>query len=309
MYTMHTCNYLFLACVAPLVLGLNENFQAWKQHFGKQYRNSREENYRYGIWKRNLDLVYRNNKDNTSGFLMEMNKFADEKCGGYRKPSVSKTFPVNLNMLYSDDVPDSFDWRKKGAVSPVKNQGQMGSALAFATVDSIESMHFIKTGQLVDLSTRELVQCCNASMMSPTFDCVQKLGGICSAASYPDSHTCQSKQCTPVAKVTGVTQVKKGDEGDLKIAVYRQPVVTAVDASHSSFQLYRSGVYYEPRCSSTRLDHALLVVGYGTLEGKDFWIAKNSWGINWGMKGYILMSRNKNNNCGIATSAMYPDGM
>lgn len=79
-------------------------------------------------------------------------------------------------------------------------------------------------------------------------------------------------------KVTGVTQVKKGDEGDLKIAVYRQPVVTAVDASHSSFQLYRSGVYYEPRCSSTRLDHALLVVGYGTLEGKDFWIAKNSWG-------------------------------
>lgn len=79
MYTMHTvCNYLFLACVAPLVLGLNENFQAWKQHFGKQYRNSREENYRYGIWKRNLDLVYRNNKDNTSGFLMEMNKFADE---------------------------------------------------------------------------------------------------------------------------------------------------------------------------------------------------------------------------------------
>lgn len=79
-------------------------------------------------------------------------------------------------------------------------------------------------------------------------------------------------------KVTGVTQVKKGDEGNLKIAVYRQPVVTAVDASHSSFQLYRSGVYYEPRCSSTRLDHALLVVGYGTLEGKDFWIAKNSWG-------------------------------
>lgn len=79
-------------------------------------------------------------------------------------------------------------------------------------------------------------------------------------------------------KVTGVTQVKKGDEGDLKIAVYTQPVVAAVDAGHSSFQLYRSGVYYEPRCSSSRLDHAILVVGYGTLEGKDFWIAKNSWG-------------------------------
>lgn len=75
---MYCCNYLFLVCVAPLVLGLSENFQTWKQHFGKQYRNLREENYRYGIWKRNFDLVYRNNKDNTSGFLMEMNKFADE---------------------------------------------------------------------------------------------------------------------------------------------------------------------------------------------------------------------------------------
>lgn len=63
-------------------------------------------------------------------------------------------------------------------------------------------MHFIKTGQLIELSTRELAQCCNASMMSPTFDCVQKLGGLCSVASYPDSRTCQSKQCTPVAKVS-----------------------------------------------------------------------------------------------------------
>ena len=81
-------------------------------------------------------------------------------------------------------------------------------------------------------------------------------------------------------KVTGAKQVKTGDEQDLKLAVYTQPVVAAIDASHTSFQLYRSGVYYEPACSSQRLDHAILVVGYGSQAGKDFWIVKNSWGMS-----------------------------
>lgn len=101
--------------------------------------------------------------------------------------------------------------------------------------------------------------------------------------------------------------ITKYSESDLQVAVATVgPISVAIDASHQSFQVYRSGVYYEATCSSTQLDHAVLVVGYGTYYGQDYWLVKNSWGVNWGMQGYIMMSRNKNNNCGIASAASYP---
>merc|ERR1711862_562907 len=96
----------------------------------------------------------------------------------------------------------------------------------------------------------------------------------------------------------------RGDESALKVAVSKSVVSIGIDASKQSFQFYHSGIYNEPECSSSNLDHSVAIVGYGTDDGTEFWVVKNSWGNWWGDDGYILMSRNKDNQCGVATNAM-----
>jgi cathepsin L len=145
--------------------------------------------------------------------------------------------------------------------------------------------------------------------MDNAFKYIIANNGIDTEASYP--YTAQDGSCHYSASNIGATlssyqDIPQGSESSLTNAIGTVgPVSVAIDASHSSFQFYRSGVYYEPACSTTELDHGVLAVGYGSSTA-DYYIVKNSWGTTWGMQGYILMSRNRNNNCGIATSASYP---
>lgn len=185
------------------------------------------------------------------------------------------------------DIPTSVDWREKGVIPPVTSQGQCDNSGLYVVVDSVDAIWAIKSGTLILASREECRDCClsgggcngNASDIS-LFQCIIRLGGLAAASDYKSpNHTCQSKKFTPVVKISGAAYVSThGDEQVLAEAVARQPIAVAVDASHSSFQLYSSGVYYDSNCSSVSLDHVMLVVGYGSMNGEDYWIVKNSWG-------------------------------
>merc|ERR550537_163806 len=141
-----------------------------------------------------------------------------------------------------------------------------------------------------------------------------KQNGIASESAYPytsgsgTTGTCNTaKKNVPVVTMTGHTDVPTGDEDALKAAVAKGPVSVAIEADKSAFQLYHGGILDNPACGKN-LDHGVLVVGYGTDGGKDYWKVKNSWGASWGEKGYIRMVRNKNQ-CGIAQQPSYPTGV
>jgi len=295
------------------------SWQQWKGTHSKFYPNINEEKVRYTIWQENLRKIAEHNAQN-NGLTLKINHFGDLTNLEYRamfngylhKKENGTTFLTPSHI----EAPETVDWRDQGYVTPVKNQGQCGSCWAFSTTGSLEGQHFKKTGKLVSLSEQNLVDCskqnngCQGGLMDFAFAYIKKNGGIDTESSYPYKAVdgrCKYNSANNGATVTGFTDIPKGDEDALKNAIATVgPIAVAIDASHYSFQFYHSGVYNERQCSSTQLDHGVLAVGYGTYQGKDYWLVKNSWGTGWGLQGYIRMTRNKNNQCGIASSASYP---
>ena len=107
-----------------------------------------------------------------------------------------------------------------------------------------------------------------------------------------------------MATIPGAARVPPDDEVSLKAYVAQGPVLALIDASQPSFNFYPGGVYSDPACRADNPTRAVLIVGYGTINGQDYWIVKNFFGTSWGAAGYIFMSRNNNNNCGIASFAL-----
>eukprot|EP00731_Ephydatia_muelleri_P027451 Em0019g324a len=319
---------IVLAAVVTLVTAFDfpEQWQEWKQTHGKTYHCELEELRRHIIWQANKKHVDEHNQHvDVFGYTLAMNVFGDLESSEFKKMyngfrpelkrgKAARVFSATGNVK----LPATVDWRDKGVVTDVKNQGQCGSCWAFSTTGSLEGQHALKTGNLVSLSEQQLVDCstsygnngCNGGLMDNAFSYIQSNGGDDTESSYPyeaRDDVCRFDPSNVGATDTGFVDVTSGDESALQAAVANVgPISIAIDASHTSFQLYSSGVYNEPACSSTQLDHGVLAIGYGTDSGSDYWLVKNSWGTSWGQEGYIWMSRNDGNQCGIASMASYP---
>lgn len=230
--------------------------------------------------------------------------------------------PYNAELYETDEsftAPPSVDWRDRGVVSNVKDQKHCGSCYAMATISSIESQLILKTGKVVELSVQEIVDCarnyetfgCDGGLKFRVFDYVKDNSGITSALDYPyvgANGECKSSRNVKVPiKLKSFVELKPKDEEMLKQAVAQVgPIVVAMDINHESLMRYSGGIYYEPNCSDDT-NHALLLVGYGNVNGTDFWIVKNSFGVKWGEGGFLRIARNLKNHCGIASESYYPE--
>jgi len=318
---------LAVACAVPDFRGidrdLDEHWAAFKQTHDKHYTLLGEEYGRRVNFERNVKKINDHNVLFDLGLVsyrLGLNKYSDmsqqefnKKFNGFRAGHHANA--TDIFRASGKAVPDTVDWRDKGYVTPIKDQAQCGSCWAFSSTGSIEGQVFAKTGKLISFSEQQLVDCstaqgnagCGGGWMDQAFQYVQKAGGIETEQSYPYTAVdgnCKFNKNAVAAQLTGYTDIQK-TEDDLKVAVATfGPISVAIDAT--GFFSYKSGIFDDANCQQNAPDHAVLVVGYGSENGVDFWIVKNSWGTSWGEKGYIRMHRNYNNLCGIANYATFP---
>ncbi|KAG2397054.1 hypothetical protein LR48_Vigan08g086400 [Vigna angularis] len=301
---------------------LREGHEQWMVRYGRVYEDAAEKEKRFQIFKDNVEFIESSNAAGNKPYQLGVNHFADltlEEFKALRKglksPREFSTTPFKYEHVTA--IPQAVDWRTEGAVTPVKDQGDCGSCWAFSAVGAIEGIHQMTTGNLVSLSEQELVSCdtkgedqgCEGGYVEDAFEFVKNNGGITTEANYP--YKAVDGKCEvaarPVVQIKGYENVPPNNESALKVAVANQPVSVCLDANNKDFMLYAGGVY-TGKCG-TDLDHAVTAVGYGTENGTDYWLLKNSWSTDWGENGYIKMQRGvpaKEGLCGIAMDSSYP---
>jgi C1A family cysteine protease len=338
MFGLYLLSYIFTS-----VIWASDNFPNYEKMFdewiGEFHIRCNDEKHRDHMFRNWLDnhLFIENSNQRENTFELGHNQFSGmneteymQWVRGVENDKIN-VFGVNIvadNISMFATLPASIDWTAKGAVTPVKDQGQCGSCWSFSTTGALEGAYAIKYGKLSSFSEQQLVDCdtlgnggrdhgCNGGLMDNAFSWIAKNDGLCSEVDYPyvsgttkTSGTC-AKTCRNIdgSDVTTYVDVQPASDLAMMTALTQQPVSVAIEADQHEFQLYKSGVF--TGTCGTNLDHGVLAVGYGTDAGVDYYKIKNSWSATWGEKGYIRIGRGVNYNggkgqCGILLQASYP---
>lgn len=293
------------------------SFDEFVNKFNKGYSIELPEYWRRKkIYEKRIEEFKQHNNDVSNTWKKGINEFADwtdEDLKSLRGLK-SSLIPANINgevPKLDGPLADSLNWCDKGACTPVKNQGSCGSCWAFAGTESIESDIFVETGKLPILAPQEFVDCapnpnhcggtggCEGSTADLLFNYSITSPGIALEADYrytARDGSCKISTTKVAAKIKGFTVVKSNDADALMAAVNKQPV--AVNVAASSWSFYSGGIVSFKK-NALILDHVVQLVGYGSENGKDYWLVRNSWGPNWGEKGFIRLERSTE--CGTDT--------
>jgi len=310
-------------------MALNQEFQHFKTKYGKSYNSVEEEAYRLQVFKSKIEKAVQMNKEHNTN-VFGVTKFSDLTDEEFRSTYLS-TFPKVFDAPVeqpskANKLSTSFDWRSKGVVTDVKNQGVCGSCWAHSAVETIESAWALAGNTLTEFSVQQVVSCdssdygCRGGWPNSAYEYVESAGGLATAASYPYTHathyyiasSCKSFEVsggdvsswsyatTPCSSGSSCTSQ---DETTLITNLLKEPISIVVDASQWSS--YTSRTFPTSSCSSAynNLDHAVQLVGYSNYgSSSGYYIVRNSWDTNWGVDGYIYLPIGSNA-CGIANVA------
>jgi C1A family cysteine protease len=281
---------------------------AYKQQFNKAYSADEEANH-YAIFKKNMARAAELNEIDTARY--GWNKFTDVER--HRVPLEIPAYIRRTDIQEADGLPESLDWREKGAVTEVKDQEQCGSCWAFCTVVACEGAYFLEHKTLLSLSEQEIVDCddndhgCDGGWPSDAMDWIKSHGGLMLEEDYPytgEEGTCKFDASKAKMQVKSVHTFASNNMKKMMTAVQQYgPLAIALDAS--KFDYYSSGIMNGSGCYAGSPDHGVAVVGWGEEDGTKYWIVKNSWGEDWGENGYVRILRGENA-CGVED---YPMGV
>ena len=281
------------------------------------YATVEEFEARKEIFKMKDEMINAINNDPEATYTVAHNEWSTWTDAELDRIRGFKAWTQNV-IDVEDGVPtaSSVNWVTSGAVTPVKNQGSCGSCWAFSSTGAMEGCHFISSGTLLSLSEQELVDCdhngsngCNGGSMEGAFQWYQtNKAELESQYTYTAKNgTCMESSYTGEFNSTGYKVITSGSSSGLMASIQAGPTSVAIEADKMAFQMYHSGILNSTSCG-TSLDHGVLAVGYGSENGQNYYLVKNSWGSSWGDQGYVKIANNGDGNgiCGIQMAAVRP---